>query len=142
MNKWEEKYLKLAIEVSSWSKDPSTKVGSVIFSGNRFISLGFNGFPKNTKDSEEYLNNRTIRIARTIHAELNAILFAKEDLEGKTLAVYPFQPCCSCAAVIVQKGIKKVIAPKMSDDIRSRWKESCEYAEQLFLEAGVELEIV
>ena len=29
MNKWDERYLRLAKEVSTWSKDPSTQVGAV-----------------------------------------------------------------------------------------------------------------
>ena len=39
--------------VSSWSKDPSTKVGAVITDDeNRIISVGYNGFPREVIDNE------------------------------------------------------------------------------------------
>lgn len=139
---WENRFLELSKFISSFSKDPSTKVGCVIFDDDhRVISVGFNGFPKKIKDTEERLNNRDIKILMTLHAELNAILFSKESLEGKSLSVYPFQPCASCASAIIQKGIKCVIAPKMPEDIKTRWYESCKIAEEMFLEAGVILKL-
>jgi len=46
INKWHIRFLRLAREVSSWSKDPSTKVGCVIVDqSRRVVSLGFNGLP-------------------------------------------------------------------------------------------------
>jgi dCMP deaminase len=43
---WDLRFLTLAKTVSTWSKDPSTKVGAVIVDKNRrVVSLGYNGFP-------------------------------------------------------------------------------------------------
>ena len=48
---WDTRFIDLAKLVSTWSKDPSTKVGAVITDdNNRVISLGYNGFPKNIQD--------------------------------------------------------------------------------------------
>ena len=45
--KWKKRYLKLAKEISTWSKDPSTKVGAIIVgSKGQVISQGYNGFPR------------------------------------------------------------------------------------------------
>ena len=48
---WDLRFLDLAKLVSTWSQDPSTKVGAVIAdSDNRIVSIGYNGFPKGIKD--------------------------------------------------------------------------------------------
>ena len=44
-SKWDVRFLKLAHEVASWSKDPSTKVGCVLVKGKKVVSLGYNGLP-------------------------------------------------------------------------------------------------
>jgi len=46
LDKWDERYLALAAEVATWSKDPSTQVGAVtVGSKKEVLSQGFNGFP-------------------------------------------------------------------------------------------------
>jgi dCMP deaminase len=50
LSKWDRRWLELAQHVSSWSKDPSTKVGSVIAQGKQLVSLGYNGFPASCED--------------------------------------------------------------------------------------------
>ena len=53
--KWDVRFLKLAHEVASWSKDPSTKVGCVLVKGKKVVSLGYNGLPMGVEDSIERL---------------------------------------------------------------------------------------
>ena len=44
-SKWHKRYIQLAKEVSTWSKDPSRKIGAVIVGEHcQIISQGFNGF--------------------------------------------------------------------------------------------------
>ena len=43
-----------------------------------------------------------------VHAELNAILNSKADLNGCSIYVSLF-PCNECAKAIIQSGIKKVV---------------------------------
>jgi dCMP deaminase len=108
---WDIRFAQLAKLVSLWSKDPSTKVGSVIVRPDKTIaSVGFNGFPKGVPDSAEWYANRDIKYKVVKHAEENAILFSHEVLEGYTLYVYPLPPCSSCAGDIIQRGIKRVVA--------------------------------
>ena len=143
MNKWDERFLELAEHIASWSKDKSTKVGAVIIDDkNRIISLGYNGFPREISDCDELLNNREQKYQRIIHAEENAILFAKQDLTDCSLYVFPFQPCNMCSRIIIQSGIKRVVAPDASEELKERWKESMEISEEMFEQAGVELIIV
>ena len=143
--KWDLRFLNLAVEVSKWSKDPSTKVGSVIVDqDNRVLSLGYNGFPRGTSDSEDLLNNRAIKYERVIHGEVNAILNATRSVEGCTLYEIPFASCARCAAVVIQSGIRRVVYPihdRFSPiyEKQTRWADSTEIAFQMFAEAGVEL---
>lgn len=134
--KWEARFMKMAQEVASWSRDPSTKVGCVIVRPDKTIaSLGFNGFARGVEDSSERLENRDQRLLFTTHAELNAILGAREHLDGCSIFVWPMQPCAHCASAIIQSGIKTVYCP--ISDIRNEWADSFEAAFKMFVEAGV-----
>ena len=43
--KWDLRYLDLAKHISTWSKDPSTQIGSVAIGENgQVLSQGYNGF--------------------------------------------------------------------------------------------------
>lgn len=139
MTNWDSRFLELARLVSTWSKDPSTQVGAVITRNKFVISLGFNGHPKGVADRADRLENREVKYRTIIHAEMNAILTAKQDLEGCTIYVWPFMPCSQCGAAIVQSGIKRVVAPQSDND---RWVESFAFTAQIFSEAGVELVVV
>lgn len=135
MEKWDKRFLSLAQNVSTWSKDPSTKVGAVIVDDKRrIVSVGYNGFAAKVDDIEERYNDRSIKYEMIIHGEINAILFANRDLSGCTLYTYPFMPCSRCAAIVIQSGINRVVAP-YSDD--ARWKTSFELSQKMFQEANV-----
>jgi dCMP deaminase len=96
-DKWDMRFLALAAHISSWSKDPSSQVGAVITDGNRIVSLGYNGFAAKVKDAEERLGDRETKLQLTIHAEENAMIFAKRDLRGCTVYV-THPPCPRCAS--------------------------------------------
>ena len=136
--KWQARFIKLAEEIATWSKDPSSRVGAVIVRPDRTIcSVGFNGFPRGVEDSQDAIANRDAKLLRTIHAELNAILSAKEPLTGYSLFVWPFQPCAQCAAAIIQAGIADVYCPFNDHLTHERWSESFKAALQMFDEAQV-----
>ena len=136
--KWQARFIKLAEEISTWSKDVSSRVGSVIVRPDRTIcSVGFNGFPRGVVDSQDAIANRDTKLLCTIHAELNAILSAKESLAGYSLFVWPFQPCSNCSAAIIQSGITEVYCPFNDHLAHERWRESFKAALQMFDEAGV-----
>jgi dCMP deaminase len=121
--------------VGSWSKDPSTQVGAVITKQNRIVSVGFNGYPHGISDSAE-VDERETKYLKTLHAEENAILFAKRDLDGCEIWVTHF-PCPNCAAKIIQTGISVVHCPEQDEDFMSRWGEKVMVSQDMFEQAGV-----
>jgi dCMP deaminase len=137
--KWDGRLLGLANHVSTWSKDPSTKVGAVITRGNRIVSVGYNGFPQGVKDHPGRYEDREMKYKIIVHAERNAIIFAAQDLTGCTLYTTPFMPCSTCAGIVIQSGIKRVVAPELPGGLKERWGKDVDIAQQMFFEAGVEL---
>ena len=127
----------MAAHVAKLSKDPSTKVGAVIFDEKRrIISAGYNGFARGVEDTPSRLNNRDVKYKLVLHAEKNAILFAAAPLEGCTMVVT--HPCCAqCAAQVIQSGIKTVIWSKPDDTFVARWQDDLALTMAQFDEAGV-----
>ena len=134
---WDIRFLELAAMVGGWSKDPGTKVGAVIVRHDRTIaSLGYNGFPRGVSD---VYFDREHKLLRTVHAEMNAILSAREPLHGCKLYVTPLCPCANCAGAIIQAGIKHVVA-RAPAETRPEWLLSMDAARQMFFQADVKLE--
>lgn len=139
MDKWDLRFLEDARHIARNSKDQSTKCGAVIVRPNRTIaSQGYNGFPIGMPDRETDYLLRDEKYSRIIHAEMNAILFGRENLSGYTIYIYPFLPCDRCAVCIIQAGIKRVVAPKCPEDKMERWGEIFERSKTYFKECGVE----
>jgi dCMP deaminase len=144
MNKWDLRYLALAKEVSTWSKDPSTQVGAVtVGSKKEVLSQGFNGFPRGIHDSTERYQNREQKYQFVVHAEMNAIYnatYSGTSLDGATLYIYGLPICSECAKGIIQVGIKKVVVEKSKE--LANWNESLKLSQEMFDEAGVKLIIL
>lgn len=139
---WRARFLDMARLAGSWSKDPSTKVGAVIVRPDRtIVSLGYNGFPRGTEDYHHALNNRAEKLRRTVHAEVNAIVTAHEKLDDCTLFVTPLHPCSTCAGIIIQSGVKHVVA-EFAKDPNPSWVEDFKVAARMFKEADVKVELV
>jgi dCMP deaminase len=140
---WDERFMRIAQEVRTWSKDPSTKVGAVIVHPpTRLIqSTGYNGFPRGVADTEYRLNDRDLKLMLICHAELNAILNAARcgvKIEGSTLYCSGLPPCTGCAKAIVQSGLQRLVIETFS--VPERWKAECDVALQMLREAGVRVE--
>ena len=141
-NKWHKRFLEMAKLISTWSKDPSTQVSAVIVDKNRrIISTGYNGFAVGVHDDKERLENRELKYPLTLHAEENALSFAKQDLTDCVLYVYGLPPCAHCASLIIQSGIKQVYTYEL-DEENPRWKDSIALTKQIFREAGVTLTFI
>lgn len=139
ISRWDQRFLQLARFIAQWSKDPSTKVGCVIVDDmKRVVSTGFNGLASGVEDTIERLENRDIKYKMVVHAERNAIIDAKRNLTGMTAYVWPIMPCSECAAMIIQAGLGKVVAPSTDNQ---RLIESCRFdlTEQMFQEAEITL---
>lgn len=138
-NKWDLRFLELCNHIGNWSHDPSTKVGSIIVDENRrIISTGYNGFPQKIDDDIENYNNRDIKYNMILHAEENALIFAKRDLSGCTIYTTPLAPCSRCASKIIQSGITNVVSVFSSD---KRWNDSLEMACYMFTQSQISYKI-
>jgi len=143
---WITYFFSICDTVAKKSKDPSTKVGSIIVGPIHEIrSTGYNGFPRGVHDTESRLKDREMKYRLTIHAELNAILSAARNgvsLEDCILYTQ-WYPCHECAKAIIQAGIKHVIISGSFLDVRgtSGWEESFKTAKEMFNEAKVGVKI-
>lgn len=136
---WDERFMGVAREVASWSKDRSRKVGCVIVGpGMEIRATGYNGFPRGVNDDVEERHVRPAKYRWTEHAERNAIYNAARagvSTMGCT-AYLPWYPCMDCARGLVQAGIAVLVCvepdwhdPQFADDFRD--------VETLFTEAGL-----
>ena len=142
-NCWDIRFMRMAHEVASWSKDPSTKVGCVLVKDRKIISMGYNGFPRLIEDDLNRLIDREVKYEMTVHAEQNAVITAALhgiSTEGST-AYVTFSPCSRCAAVLINAGISTVVV-SAADVIPDRWLENFRLAAELLNEAGIGHEII
>jgi dCMP deaminase len=112
-SKWDTRFMKLAREISTWSKDPSSKIGAVIVNDDRrILATGYNGFPKGIEDTEERLNDREQKYPRIVHAEMNSLMAALHSgvsVKDATIYVYGLPVCPECTKSIISAGIKRVV---------------------------------
>jgi len=139
LHKWDDRFLEMARNISTWSKDPSTKVGAVVTDNdNRVISVGYNGFPKHEVDDNR-LTDREVKYQMIVHAERNAIEYAQMahwDLKGCNLFTYPFIPCSICAEKINKSGINRVVSLESDNE---RWNADFQITRTLFQNTEIEL---
>lgn len=137
---WDEFFLGLARYYSGQSKDPSTKVGSVIVRPNKTVAgMGYNGFPRLMPDKPEYLNNRAKKYPRTVHAEINALgTVLDHDLTGFT-SYCSFMTCDRCLIELASRGIQRFVFPTPTEDQLTRWSESFALTRELAEDMQVHL---
>lgn len=141
-NKWDNRYMELAKAVSTWSKDPSKKIGAIaIGSKGQVLAQGFNGFPRGIDDTDERLNDRETKYKYVVHAEMNLIYnatFNGISLDGSTVYIYGLPLCSECAKGLIQVGVKRIVMNKDSlESSNDKWLESFELTIQLLNESGI-----
>lgn len=144
MTDWDARWMSLAREIAGWSKDPATKVGCLaVGGGRRFLSAGYNGFPRGVADSAAGRYDRPVKYLFTEHAERNAIYNAARngvDLYNSTM-YSTLYPCADCARGIIQAGILEIIAPEPDWDYPG-WVDSFDAAKIMMREAGLRVRFV
>ena len=136
-SKWDRRFLQMAEMISSWSKDPSTQVGTIAVRNRTVIAQGYNGFPRGINDDSRY-DNRPIKYKYIVHAEMNAIFNAAENgvsLRDATIYTVGLPVCHDCAKGLIQVGIKRVVTPKINTP--DHWKASIALTEEMFREADI-----
>jgi dCMP deaminase len=142
-NKWNERYMAIAKDVASWSKDPNTKVGAVaVGDKGQILSQGYNGFPRGILDCEGRLNDRETKYKFVVHAEMNVIYnatYSGVSLNESRLYVYGLPVCNECCKGIIQVGVKEVYVAQECIDLRPHWFESWQQSLDMFNEAGIKV---
>ena len=138
---WNEYYIKIAKVISEKSKDPSTKVGCVIVSANNeTISFGYNGFI--AKCDEKFMSlEKPQKDYLEIHAEMNALIFAKRDLKGATVYV-THASCENCLKHLAQAGIKRIVYEKSNTNSKFINQERLDIIERILKATGIVMENV
>lgn len=147
-NKWQHRWIKLAHEVASWSKD-QVQVGAVLCDQNRNPrGFGYNGMPRSLDDD---IPDRLIKPKKTWyweHAERNVLYACARNgirCDDCTMYVTHF-PCCDCTRAIIQSGIRSVVVDAACMDVDShfyqKWHEQITESQIMMTEAGVHWELV
>lgn len=131
---WDDYFMEIAFTVAERSTCDRAHVGAVLVRDRRILTTGYNGAPAGLPHCDEVghlmIDNHCVR---TLHAEQNAIIQGALhgiSIEGGT-AYVTHQPCLTCAKMLINSGIKRIVYAGNYPDENSR----------LFLQqAGVILE--
>jgi dCMP deaminase len=109
---WDTYFIDIATVVATRSTCDRASVGAVIVRDKRILTTGFNGSPSGQPHCDE-VGHLIIggHCARTIHAELNAIIQAALhgiSLRGATCYLTHF-PCHGCAKALANAGVVRVV---------------------------------
>ena len=143
-NKWDIRYLHLAEEIASWSKDPSTQIGAIaVGAKGQVLAQGYNGFPRGVDDDPLHYEDRETKYKYVVHAEMNVIYNATYNgtsLDGATLYVTGLPVCSDCAKGIIQVGIRRVVM--IEQDVPQKWIESWKTTVGMFEQAKIIWEFI
>ncbi|MGL4563467.1 MAG: deoxycytidylate deaminase [Brevinema sp.] len=132
-------FIRHAEITASASKCTYFQVGAVIVKNDRIISHGYNGTPAGfPEDCPDYFcgdpltreEHHIFSENTTIHAEMNAILWAARtgiSVEGSTMYV-TLQPCHNCVKACVASGISRIVYKDSYDKANPYSIEFCQKA--------------
>jgi dCMP deaminase len=138
-----EKYYELATSFANiFSKDPATKVGTIILAPDSYqvLTMGYNGMPRGIDETIEERWDRPQKYSWVEHAERNAI--ANASRHGTPLkdsiAIITMFPCAECTRMLIQSGVQTVVTKK--PDFSSRnWGLSFQYSITMLQEAKINI---
>ncbi len=143
MSDWDQRFMKLARHIATWSKDRGRKVGSVIVGpDNEIRSTGYNGIPRGVRDDVEERHSKETKekYVWCAHAERNAIYnAARIGVSLKGCRVYStLYPCSDCVIALIQSGLTELVTtePDFNDP---QWGEGYKRAKIMLEEAGVKV---
>ncbi len=140
---WDEYFMEITKVVGLRATCDRGKNGAILVKNKRILTTGYVGSPMGMDHCDEtgHLMHDVIdtdgkiskHCVRTVHAEQNAIVQAAlhgVSTEGATLYA-KFEPCFTCAKLIINSGIKRVVCERMYH--------AGELTRKFLKEAGVEL---
>lgn len=123
-------FMDIAIAAARRSTCPRKSVGAVIAMDGNFVSSGYNGSPKGAGHCDDVgcliIDNSC---KRTVHAEINAIIFARRDLTGGTCYA-TLEPCLACTSALINAGIERIV-------FLESYPKNDTYAKELCRQTGV-----
>lgn len=137
------KYFDLAkYQADLFSKDPNTKVGALFLAPNslQILTFGFNGFPRKVDETKIERWERPQKYMYISHAEANCIANACRHgtpLEN-SIAIVTMFPCATCAKLMIQSGISKLVTTKPNLEC-PKWGQEFTYSLEMLNESGVTL---
>jgi dCMP deaminase len=138
---WDEYFLEITRLVARRSTCLRRQVGAIIVKDRRILATGYNGAPTGLAHCSEVgclreklkiPSGERQELCRGLHAEQNAIIQAAVHgvgISGATLYC-TYQPCILCAKMLINAGIKRIVALEDYSD---------SFAKEILSEAGVEL---
>lgn len=142
---WDQYFMEVANVVKTRATCLSSAKGAVLVSGRQIVSTGYNGTPAGTKHCDEGGCERCLAVKEgrmksgtnldacaCSHCEENAIVqAAKNGIPTAGCTLYStHSPCTYCSKMIINAGIKRVVAASRYPD---------ELGVRLMKEAGLEL---
>jgi dCMP deaminase len=139
---WDDYFMDITQRVATRSTCLRRQVGAVIVLGKRILATGYNGAPRGLPHCDEtgclraelgIPSGQRQEICRGLHAEQNAIIQAAlhgVSVNGGTIYV-THQPCITCAKMIINAGIERVVCAETYPD---------ELARSFLAEAGIGLD--
>ncbi len=120
---WDQYFMSITQQVATRSTCDRAQVGAIIVKDRRILTTGYNGAPAGLPHCDQ-IGHLMIdgHCVRTLHAEQNAILQAAlhgVSVAGGTIYV-THQPCLTCAKMIINAGLVRVVYAGTYPDANAR----------------------
>ncbi len=114
---WDEFWFTLALFYSTRGTCDRLRLACLLVDkNNRLIGAGYNGslpgHPHCDQVGHLMVEGHCLR---TLHAEVNAVLNSKGDLEGATAYILG-TPCLDCTKILLSKKVKRILFAKQYDN--------------------------
>lgn len=141
-------FLRVAVETAiTRSGDPHTQNGAVLVAienGRALWARAANGLPPGVATAPERFE-RPLKYSFVEHAERGVIYAAARGglkTAGSTLYC-PWFACADCARAIICAGVSRVVGhvkPRLHTS--ERWRDTVALADQMLLEAGIQIDLL
>lgn len=103
---WDAYAVNLSLAAAGRSEDPWYKVGAVVLRADHSVAgIGYNGAPQGVEIDWQ---DRELRRLFVIHAEVNALRFARADEVSGGLMGVSHRPCAQCVRVAASYRISTI----------------------------------